>query len=177
MRVRSNLNRRLIEVYPDGSALVQIRSRKKTRLGREIMGPVHRGRQAPMTTVRLCTSLLDWRQYPATQLLDLYARRWEQELFYEELKVDMRPTLRLQSHTPLTAMQETAAFDPGLYPTASAKGTRRSSPGRGRAQRLLSSTLPTTGGYVHGLVAGTVTWSGIAQVVAAKLANTATITR
>ena len=77
----------------------------------------------------------------------------------------------------VAAMQETAAFDPGLYPTASAKGTRRSSPGRGRAQRLLSSTLPTTGGYVHGLVAGTVTWSGIAQVVAAKLANTATITR
>ena len=110
MRVRGNLTRRLIEVYPDGSALVEIRSRKKTRLVREIMGTVHRGQQGPLTTVRLWTSLLDWRQYPAMQLLELYARRWEQELFYKELKVDMRPTLRLQSHTPLTALQEIAAL-------------------------------------------------------------------
>jgi hypothetical protein len=110
MRARGNLNRGLIEVYPDGSALVEIRSGKKMRLVREIMGLVQRGKQGPMTTVRLWTSLLDWRQYPATQLLGLYARRWEQELFYKELKVDMRPTLRLQSHTPLTAMQEIAAL-------------------------------------------------------------------
>lgn len=110
VRVRSNLNRCLIKVYPDGSALVEIRSGKQTRLVREIMGTVQRGQQGPMTTVRLWTSLLDWRQYPATQLLELYARRWEQEVFYKELKVDLRPTLRLQSHTPLTAMQEIAAL-------------------------------------------------------------------
>lgn len=40
----------------------------------------------------------------------MYGRRWEQELFYKELKVDMRSTPCLQSHTALTAMQEVAAL-------------------------------------------------------------------
>jgi hypothetical protein len=60
--------------------------------------------------VRLWTSLLDWRQHPAKPLLALYGRRWEQELFYKELKVDLRSTPYLQSHTPLTAIQEIAAL-------------------------------------------------------------------
>jgi len=40
----------------------------------------------------------------------LYGRRWEQEIFYKELKVDMRSTPCLRSHTPLTAAQEIAAL-------------------------------------------------------------------
>jgi hypothetical protein len=60
--------------------------------------------------VRLWTSLLDWRRHPAAELLALYARRWEQEIFYKELKVDTRSTAYLQSHTPLTAIQEIAAL-------------------------------------------------------------------
>ena len=59
--------------------------------------------------MRLWTSLLDGRHYPATELLALYGRRWEPGVFYKELKVDMRSTPCLQSHTPLTAMQEIAA--------------------------------------------------------------------
>ena len=110
VRVKSNLRRRLLEVYPDGSALVELRSGKTTRLVREVLGRVRRAGHGAVTTVRLWTSLLDWRRYPATELLALYARRWEQELFYKELKVDMRSTPLLQSHTPLTAMQEIAAL-------------------------------------------------------------------
>jgi hypothetical protein len=110
VRVKSNLKRRLLEVYPDGSALVEIRSGKRTRLVREIVGRVQRGGRGALTTVRLWSSLLDWRQYPAAELLALYARRWEQELFYKELKVDMRSSPCLQSHTPVTAMQEIAAL-------------------------------------------------------------------
>ena len=110
VRVKSNLRRRLLEVYPDGSALVELRSGKTTRLVREVLGRVRRPGHGAVTTVRLWTSLLDWRRYPATELLALYARRWEQELFYKELKVDMRSTPLLQSHTPLTAMQEIAAL-------------------------------------------------------------------
>jgi hypothetical protein len=110
VRVKKNLTRRLLEVYPDGSALVEIRSGQATRLVREILGRVQRGGRGPATTVRLWTSLLDWRRYPAAQLLALYGRRWEQEVFYKELKVDMRSTPCLQSHTPLTAMQEIAAL-------------------------------------------------------------------
>jgi len=110
VRVKSNLKRRLLEVYPDGSALVEIRAGKQTRQVREILGRVQRGKSGPVTTVRVWTSLLDWRRYPAAELLALYARRWEQEVFYKELKVDARSTPSLQSHTPLTAMQEIAAL-------------------------------------------------------------------
>ena len=115
VRVKSNLKRRLLEVYPDGSALVEIENQAgQQRLVREIAGKVQRDGRGASTTVRLWTSLLDWRGHPAAQLLALYARRWEQEIFYKELKVDMRSTPLLQSHTPLTAMQEIAALIFGL---------------------------------------------------------------
>lgn len=110
VRVKQNLTRRLLEVYPDGSALVEICSGREKRLVREILGRVQRGGRGAGTTVRLWTSLLDWRQHPATELLALYGRRWEQELFYKELKIDTRSTPCLQSHTPLTAVQEIAAL-------------------------------------------------------------------
>jgi hypothetical protein len=111
VRAKENLKRRLVEAYPDGSALVEIKSKKKgTRLVREIAGRVLRNGRGPATTVRLWTSLLDWRAHPAAELLALYARRWEQEMFYKELKVDMRSTPHLKSHTPMTAIQEIAAM-------------------------------------------------------------------
>lgn len=110
VRVKTNLKRRFLEAYADGSALVEIRSKRGARLAREIIGRVQRGGRGSGTTVRFWTSLLDWRRHPATELLALYARRWEQEVFYKELKVDTRSTPCLQSHTPLTAMQEIAAL-------------------------------------------------------------------
>jgi hypothetical protein len=110
VRVRSNLKRRLLEVLPDGSALVEIGSGQKTRRVREILARVQRGAGGAFTTVRLWTSLLDDKRYPAQELLALYGRRWEQESFYKELKADLRSTPYLQSHTPLTAMQEIAAL-------------------------------------------------------------------
>ena len=110
VRVKENLKRRFLESYPDGSALVEIGSGKDKRLAREILGKVQRAGRGAATTVRLWTSLLDWSQHPASELLALYARRWEQEIFYKELKVDARSTPCLQSHTPLTAMQEIAAL-------------------------------------------------------------------
>lgn len=109
VRVKSNLKRCVLDCYADGSALVEIRSGKKTMLVREITGRVRRGRGS-WTEVRLWTSLLDAKKHPASELLALYARRWEQESFYRELKVDMRSTPLLQSHTPLTAAQEIAAL-------------------------------------------------------------------
>jgi hypothetical protein len=110
VRVKRNLKRRLLETYPDGSALVEIGSGKSTRLVREVVGRVQRDGRGAGTKVRLWSSLLEWRRHPAVELLALYARRWEQEIFYKELKVDMRSTPCLQSHTPLTAMQEIAAL-------------------------------------------------------------------
>jgi hypothetical protein len=110
VRAKENLKRRFLEEYPDGSALVEIRSKKGTRLVREIVGLVRRKGRGRATSVRLWTSLLDWRAHPAAELLALYAKRWEQEVFYKELKVEMRSTPHLQSHTPLTAIQEIAAM-------------------------------------------------------------------
>ncbi len=109
VRVKRTMKRRVLEYLPDGSALVEIRSGKKRMLVREIVGHVRKGK-ASWSRVRLWTSLLDWKKHPAGELLALYARRWEQESFYRELKVDMRSTSLLQSHTPLTAAQEIAAL-------------------------------------------------------------------
>ena len=109
VRVKSSLKRHVLECYADGSALVEIRSGKKTMQVREITGRVRRG-QGSWSEVRLWTSLLDWKKHPAGELLALYARRWEQEGFYRELKVDLRSSPLVQSHTPLTAAQEIAAL-------------------------------------------------------------------
>jgi hypothetical protein len=109
-RVKENLKRRFVEGYPDGSALVEIGSGQATRLVREIVGRVQRAGRGAATTVRLWTSLLDWQCHPAAELLALYAQRWEQEIFFKELKIDTRSSPLLQSHTPLTAIQEIAAM-------------------------------------------------------------------
>ena len=108
-RVRSNIQARVLEVHPDGSALVESRCGKQTMLVREITGRVRRG-VGKWSDVRVWTSLLDWKAHPAGELLALYARRWEQEVFYRELKVDMRSAELAQSHTPVTAAQEIAAL-------------------------------------------------------------------
>ena len=110
VRVKQNLRRRVLAVYPDGSALVEIRSGPTRRLGREIQGWVRRGAQGRAPRVRLWTSRLDWPRYPAAALLALYAQRWEQELFYKEFKTNLGAGGRLQSHTPRTALQEIAAL-------------------------------------------------------------------
>lgn len=110
VRVKENLKRRFLEAYADGSALVEISTGENKRLVREILGKVQRAGRGAATTVRLWTSLLDRSEHPASELLGLYARRWEQEIFYKELKVDTRSTPGLQSHTPLTAIQEIAAL-------------------------------------------------------------------
>lgn len=109
VRVRSTNKVRVLEVYSDGSALVEIRSGQEKMLVREISGRVRRG-SGQWSQVRLWTSLLDAKKHPAGELLALYARRWEQEIFYRELKVDLRAANLVQSHTPLTAVQEIAAL-------------------------------------------------------------------
>lgn len=60
--------------------------------------------------LRLWTSLLDPRIAPALELAQLYARGWEHELYFRELKHQVRKTAVLQSHTVDTAAQEIAAL-------------------------------------------------------------------
>lgn len=120
---------RIVESHPDGSALVEIRCGKVRMLVWEIVATVRRGGRGKGTIVRLLTNLVDFKKHPAQELLTLYAQRWEQEIFYKELKVDMRSSARLQSHTVLTAVQEVAALILGL------RGTGRLQGGGGSPER------------------------------------------
>ena len=118
VRVRQNVKSAVRQVLAAGSALVAVvvadprhpHRKQGCVLVREIVGRVRRPGGA-WVTVRLWTSLLDARQYPATELLALYARRWDIEVFTKELKVDLRGgTTVLQSHTLVTAAQEILAL-------------------------------------------------------------------
>jgi hypothetical protein len=111
VRVRANLKPKLLARLRDGSALVEVKAgagQQKLQV-REIRGRVRRPRGA-WVEVRFWTSLLDAKAYPAVELLALYARRWEQELMYKQLKVDLRQAELLRSHTVETAAQEVAAL-------------------------------------------------------------------
>jgi hypothetical protein len=73
----------------------------RVRVGR----PGHRAHE-----LRLWTSLVDPRAAPAIELAQLYAQRWEHELYFRELKRHIRKTDVLWSHTVDTAAQEIAAL-------------------------------------------------------------------
>jgi hypothetical protein len=114
IRTRSNIKVATQRRFRDGSRLVEVPVRHpKTRrvlrtiVVREIWGQVHRKgwRSEPM---RLWTSLLDPKEAPALELIELYGQRWEQELYFRQLKLQLRRTALLQSHTVTTAAQEIA---------------------------------------------------------------------
>jgi len=118
VRVRQNLKSSVRQVLADGSAVVAVavtdprhpNRRQGFVLVREIIGRVRRP-GGPWVTVRLWTSLLDASACPAAELLSLYARRWDIEVFTKELKVELRGGLTvLQSHTLVSAAQEILAL-------------------------------------------------------------------
>ena len=73
----------------------------RVRVGR----PGHRSHE-----LRLWTSLLNPRTAPALELARVYASRWEHELYFREIKRQLRRTALLQSHTVETGAQEIAAM-------------------------------------------------------------------
>ena len=59
------------------------------------------------TLFRILTTLLDHDQYPAEQIAQTYAQRWQVEIIYLRLKVTLRePGTRLRGQTPRLAEQE-----------------------------------------------------------------------
>lgn len=116
LRVKLGLQAQRGARLRDGSRLVTVgpwdrahRHRVDTVTVREIR--VRVGRPGHRTHgLRLWTSVLDPTQAPALELAQLYARRWEHELYYRELKRQLRKTHVLQSHTVETAAQEVAAL-------------------------------------------------------------------
>jgi hypothetical protein len=117
VRVRSKLAVSIQRTHADGSAEVQVslRDRKRPRqqvaqlITREVRGRVWSRLQKQWVEVRLWTSL-SCKQASAQQLIELYARRWEQELFFKELKLNLRHSQLVQSQTPQSAVQELLAM-------------------------------------------------------------------
>ena len=117
LRASRSTTPRLIKRLPDGTRVVRIALRARnspTRIlewleVREIR--VHVGRRGHRShELRLWTSLVDVRTAPALELAQLYAQRWEHELYFREVKRQVRKTDLLQSHTVETAAQEIAAL-------------------------------------------------------------------
>jgi len=116
-RVPRNITARVLKTLPDGSRRVRLNVRDKRRVWRiqdhvelrEIRVQVGR-KGFRRHELRLCTSLLDHRSAPALELAQLYATRWEHELYFREAKRVLRQTGVLQSHTVETGAQEIAAI-------------------------------------------------------------------
>ena len=117
LRARRSTHVRVIKRLPDGTRLVRIAVRARTSPTRivewlevrEIRVRVGRkGHRAH--ELRLWTSLVDPAPAPALELAQLYAQRWEHELYFREVKRQLRKTAVLQSHTLETAAQEIAAL-------------------------------------------------------------------
>lgn len=136
VRVRDKLSTRVEKVHSDGSAEVVVMLRERStpepqeshapqqpQRGRprkhapmkhselrvrEIIGSV-RGAQGQRIKIRLWTSL-SVKQAKARELLALYAKRWEQEIFYKELKHGLQGGELLSGQRIETAQQQVAAL-------------------------------------------------------------------
>lgn len=107
IRARNNLKCKIIDRLCDGSSLIEIRDATTgTRiLLREIYARV-RCRTGRWVCVRLWTNLLNPDTHPAAELLQLYGMRWEHETAYKQIKIHLRRTALLLSHTLTAAAQE-----------------------------------------------------------------------
>ena len=117
LRASRSVKPRLIKRLADGTRLVRLAVRAPHNpkrivewiVVREIRVQVKRsGHRAH--ELRVWTSLLDPRQAPALELARVYANRWEHELYFREVKRQLRKTALLQSHTVETGAQEIAAL-------------------------------------------------------------------
>jgi len=97
IRARTNIKVQVIKRFKDGSRLVRVPVRQKGKprvivqwlelreIRVRVQRPGHRAQE-----LRLWTSLVDPKSAPAQELIELYARRWEHELYYRELKGQLR---------------------------------------------------------------------------------------
>lgn len=101
------------EVLADGSRIIEIALRSQTQKNkivgsvtvREIRASITK-RDGETVEARYWTNLLDCAEHPALELVRLYASRWEHELYYAELKVELMKGDLLRSKTLASAAQE-----------------------------------------------------------------------
>lgn len=119
---------RVLRKLRDGSQLVELtiydpvhNSKEIGKVkARQIVAQVKRAGFRPVRAL-LWTSLLDAKEAPARELVELYARRWEHELYFRELKHTLGVGALLRSQTVETAAQEVAAM---IITTALVAGER-----------------------------------------------------
>ncbi|MFF1649886.1 IS4 family transposase [Streptomyces sp. NPDC058240] len=105
-RVERRKARRVQDVLPDGSYLARIEANKHSKATGTVKAPPALVRvieyrvDGQADIVRLITSLTDHEKYPAEELAVLYARRWEIELVFDEIKTHQRGRPVLRSQTP-----------------------------------------------------------------------------
>jgi len=117
LRVKDGLKARPLKNLSDGSQIVEVQALEPgdthrvaaTVTVREIRATIKR-RGFPPVSLRLWTSLLDPRKAPADELVRLFPQRWEQELYFRELKSNLGVNDLLHSQTIETAAQEVAAL-------------------------------------------------------------------
>ena len=116
LRASRSVKPRLIKPLRDGTRLVGLPVRASNNPNRVIDWlevreiRVRVGRKGHRAhELRLWTSLVDPKAAPALELARVYASRWEHELYFREVKRQLRKTDVLQSHTLETGAQEIAA--------------------------------------------------------------------
>ncbi|MET7760946.1 transposase [Streptomyces sp. NPDC005393] len=104
---------RLVEgVLADGSYLARIHADKANKATGTVKAPpapvwvVEYRIDGQAEVIRLITSLMDHEKYPAAELAERYARRWEIELVFDEIKTHQRDRPILRSQTPDGIRQE-----------------------------------------------------------------------
>ncbi|MFZ4250447.1 IS4 family transposase [Streptomyces griseoincarnatus] len=111
-RIERRKARRVQDVLPDGSYLARIEANKHSKAAGTLKAPPALVRvieyrvDGHADIVRLITSLTDPEKYPAVELAALYARRWEIELVFDEIKTHQRGRPVLRSQTPDGVRQE-----------------------------------------------------------------------
>jgi hypothetical protein len=117
LRASRSVKPRGITRLADGSRLVGLPVRAPRNPNRVITWlevreiRVHVGRRGHRPhELRLWTTLRDPRTAPALELARVYASRWEHELYFREIKRQLRRTALLHSHTVETGAQEIAAM-------------------------------------------------------------------
>jgi len=117
LRASRSVKPRLIRRLRDGTRLVGLAVRAPQNPARVIEWievreiRVRVGRKGHRAhELRLWTTLRDPRIAPALELARVYASRWDHELYFREIKRQLRRTALLQSHTVETGAQEIAAI-------------------------------------------------------------------
>lgn len=108
VRLKDGRKTPVLRRYPDGSYLCMLTGLQVRVVDCEITTTTTAGKRTSL--YRLATTLLDYRHYPAAELITLYHERWEIETAYLELKTSILGGRVLRARTPEGIDQEIYAL-------------------------------------------------------------------